>query len=379
MDGTVLIVGAGIAGLGLARALHLRGVRCSVLDRAPSSAAPGLGVNLPGNAVQALAALGLAEDVVRGGVPIRRREYRTGSGRLLFAVDEEAFWGSVGPSTCVYRESLLNVLRAGAAEVPTRWDTGVVGVEAVAEGVRVQLDSGATEIHDFVVGADGVRSAVRPFVLGEGPGQSGLSLSPMAETSWRFIAPNPGVSCWTVWSGRAGTLLLIPVAEDLVYGYASATRGGASGADPRWLAETFTDFPEPVAQTVAAVTADERTLLHSPVLEVRCDRWSRGKVVLIGDAAHATAPVWAQGAALALEDALVLADLLATRSDWSGVGAAFEQRRRARVAHVQAVTDRMTKIAGLPNGLRDVVAPVLGPRAYRAAYEPLRTPVTTSV
>jgi len=83
--------------------------------------------------------------------------------------------------------------------------------------------------------------------------------------------------------------------------------------------------------------------------------------------------VWAQGAALALEDAIVLADLLAGRSDWTGVGAEFERRRRPRVAHVQAATDKMSRLAGLPARLRDLVAPVLGPRAYREAYGPLRT------
>jgi 2-polyprenyl-6-methoxyphenol hydroxylase-like FAD-dependent oxidoreductase len=116
-------------------------------------------------------------------------------------------------------------------------------------------------------------------------------------------------------------------------------------------------------------------LYYSPVEEVRCARWSRGRLALIGDAAHATGPVWAQGAALALEDAIALAGLLAAGGDWTGVGAELERLRRPRVAHVQAATDKMSRLAGLPGRFRDVVAPVLGPRAYRAAYGPLRTPV----
>jgi 2-polyprenyl-6-methoxyphenol hydroxylase-like FAD-dependent oxidoreductase len=82
---------------------------------------------------------------------------------------------------------------------------------------------------------------------------------------------------------------------------------------------------------------------------------------------------------MALEDALVLADLLAARSDWSGVGAEFERLRRPRVGHVQAATDKMSRLAGLPARLRDLVAPVLGPRAYRDAYRPLRTPAAHGV
>jgi 2-polyprenyl-6-methoxyphenol hydroxylase-like FAD-dependent oxidoreductase len=89
--------------------------------------------------------------------------------------------------------------------------------------------------------------------------------------------------------------------------------------------------------------------------------------------------VWAQGAAQALEDAIVLTDLLAARSDWSTVGAEFERLRRPRVAHVQAATDEMSRIAALPSLLRDMVALVLGPGAYREAYGPLRTTVSQAV
>ena len=130
---------------------------------------------------------------------------------------------------------------------------------------------------------------------------------------------------------------------------------------------------------MAALLADPGRLYHAPVEEVRCERWSRGRLALIGDAAHATAPVWAQGAALALEDAIVLADLLAERRYWSGVGAEFQRLRRPRVDHVQAATDKMSRLAALPSRLRDLVAPVLGPRTYRDAYEPLRTPVAQAV
>ena len=375
MTSRVLVVGGGIAGFGLLRALSLRGVSCTLVERLPAPPGSGLGLNLPGNAVRALAALGLADEVVDRGRRIRRREYRNKAGRLLFAVDEEAFWGEVGPSVCLRRGDLLDVLRASTPEVTPRWHTPLVLAELVDEGVRVQLESGSTETYDFVVGADGVHSAVRRVLLPTDDSRWSL----MTEASWRFTAPNPGVDCWTVWSGGQGTLLLIPVDEEHVYGYASTTRGGAAGDDPQWLGSTFAGFPEPVATTVAAALDDPGQLYYSPVEEVRCEHWSRGRLALIGDAAHATGPVWAQGAALALEDALVLADLLAERRDWSSVGAEYERLRRPRVAHVQAATDRMSRLAGLPGRLRDVVAPVLGPRAYRAAYGPLRTPVAQAV
>jgi 2-polyprenyl-6-methoxyphenol hydroxylase-like FAD-dependent oxidoreductase len=375
MSGRLLVVGGGIAGFGLARALSLRGVPGTLVERLRTPPGAGLGLNLPGNAVRALAALGLADEVVDRGMCLRRREYRNRAGRLLFAVDEEAFWATVGPSVCVRRGDLLDILRASTPEVIPRWGTPLVRAELVDAGVRVQLASGPTETYDLVVGADGVHSAVRAAIIPEGS----LRRSLMTEASWRFTAPNPGVDCWTVWSGAWGTFLLIPVDEEHVYGYASSTRGGAAGDDPQWLAATFAGFAEPVPSTVAAALEDRGRLYYSPVEEVRCQRWSAGRLVLIGDAAHATGPVWAQGAAMALEDCLVLADLLAARSDWSSVGAEFERLRRPRVGHVQAATDKMSHLAGLPGRLRDLVAPVLGPRTYREAYGPLRTPVIQAV
>src|SRR6266511_5126593 len=112
MTGRLLVVGGGIAGFSLARALSLRGMSGTLVERLSAPSAPGLGLNLPGNAVRALAALGVADEVVQRGVRIRRREYRNQAGRLLFAVDEEAFWGTVGPSVCLRRGDLLDVLRA---------------------------------------------------------------------------------------------------------------------------------------------------------------------------------------------------------------------------------------------------------------------------
>jgi 2-polyprenyl-6-methoxyphenol hydroxylase-like FAD-dependent oxidoreductase len=183
------------------------------------------------------------------------------------------------------------------------------------------------------------------------------------------------VGCWSVWSGSAGTFLLIPVDAERVYGWASATKGGAVGADQQWLWSTFADYPEPVSSALSSVRAEPSSLYYSRVEEIRLDSWHRGRVVLIGDAAHATAPIWAQGAALAAEDALVLADLLAAREDWTTVGREFEARRRPRVEHVQNMTDRMSRSAALPGWLRDAILPVVGPRTYRETFGPLREPV----
>lgn len=367
MTGSVLVVGGGIAGRAAARALAGHGLDCTVVEQR-DSVGRGMGVNLPGNSVRALGELGVAAGALARGVPVRRREYRNGRGRLLFAVDDERFWRDVATPVCVRHGDVVDALALPAAV--TVEHARAVAARPTAGGVEVELEGSSPPRHvDFVIGADGVHSAMRPAIAVDS-----VRPSSMTGSSWRFVADDPGgVDCWTAWSGHDETFLLIPVEEGRVYGYAARTRGGTTGSDRSWLARAAEGFPEPVGAAVAqALEGGE--LHHAPVDEVRLEQWHRGRLVLIGDAAHATAPVWAQGVAMALEDALVLGELLAGTppEDWTNVGPAFERLRRPRVEHVQSATDTMSRLAALPGWLRDVSAPVLGPRSYRAAYGPLR-------
>ncbi|MEV0898280.1 FAD-dependent monooxygenase [Actinoplanes sp. NPDC049802] len=364
----VLVVGGGIAGLALARALRRRDVPVTVAERSDTDAG-GLAINLPGNAVTAFAALGLADGLQKLGRPTRRREYRSARGKLLFAVDEDAFWGPEARPRCVRRSDLLALLADGL-DAPVRRPLEVTAVRSAGDGAEATFSDGARRAFGFVAGADGVRSVVRATALPSAA--AGTQTALLSAASWRFMAPNPGVDCWTVWSGRGGAFLLIPVDEDTVYGYASATGGGAVSADASWLRTTFGGYPAPVRRVLDGLS----DLYHSPVEEVRTGAWSAGRCVLVGDAAHATAPVWAQGAALAVEDGLVLADLLAD-GDWDSVGARYETLRRARIAHVRSATDRFSRAAALPVWLRDILLPRIGPRTYDATYEPLRHPFPT--
>jgi 2-polyprenyl-6-methoxyphenol hydroxylase-like FAD-dependent oxidoreductase len=367
VSGRVLVVGAGIGGLATARALGDCGLECRVVERRPDLAVAGLGLNLPGNAVRALRHLGVAEPVLAAGVPVVRREYRTSGGRLLFGIDEADFWSGVAPSVCARHGVVLDALSAGVA-----FERGV-GVESVHQQgdgrVRVVLSDGTEDLVDLVVAADGVHSTVRSAVTSATPRPS-----LMTRASWRFLTADPGVDCWTAWTGHGHAFLLIPVAPGEVYAYASSSRGDDAGTDVSWLAHAYAGFPAPVTRAVADVLGSGVAPYHSPVEEVRMPTWHRDRVIVLGDAAHATGPVWAQGAAMALEDAIALADLLAGHDDWSAVGPAWEAARRPRVEHVQAATDRMSRLAGLPSWLSHSLAPLMGPRAYRAAYGPLRVP-----
>lgn len=367
----VLIAGGGIAGLAMRRALQRRGIPSLILERRLETTDAGLAINLPGNAVQALGQLGLAESLRQVGSPVRRREYRTERGRLLFAVDEAAFWGEEARPHCLRRADLLRLLTLDLPPNDIRLGTEVAAVRQRPQGVTVECADGAVETGRLLVGADGVHSRVRRGVFGD----RALGAAMLASASWRFMAPNPGIDAWTLWAGSSGLFLLIPVDHGEVYGWVSIGKVAGQERDLATSRSMFASFPPLVRETLDAVLARPGALHHSPLEEVRIPSWTQDRVVLTGDAAHATAPVWAQGAALALEDALALASLLAERGDWSTVGADYEALRRPRVAHVQAMTDRLSRTARLPGWARNLLLPVIGPSSYRDTYSPLRVPV----
>jgi 2-polyprenyl-6-methoxyphenol hydroxylase-like FAD-dependent oxidoreductase len=370
--GRVLIAGGGIAGLAMRRALRRRGLPSLVLERRREPGEAGLAINLPGNAVRALGQLGLGEDLRGVGSPVRRREYRTDSGRLLFAIDETAFWGEEAQPHCLRRADLLRLLKRDLDPGDIRDGCEITAIRQGPDGVMAECSDGSVEAGGMIVGADGVHSRVRRSLFDDrAPGAAMLS-----PASWRFMTKNPGVDAWTLWAGTDALFLLIPVGQDEAYGWVSVGRSSAPGRDLAALRSAFASFPRLVRDTLDAVLARPDALHHSPLEEVRIASWTRDRVVLVGDAAHATAPVWAQGAALALEDALVLAALLAERPDWGKVGLDYEALRRPRVAHVQAMTDRLSRTTRMPGWVRNLMLPVIGPRSYRETYAELRRPVS---
>jgi 2-polyprenyl-6-methoxyphenol hydroxylase-like FAD-dependent oxidoreductase len=360
----IVIAGGGIAGLATWRALKQRDIASLVVERRPVAADGGLAINLPGNAIAALEQLGLSADIARLGHPVRKREYRSRDDRLLAAIDEDAFWGEAHRPRAVRRADLMAMLGNGMEASELRSDRAIASVQQDPSAAHVRLDNDEQLSTRLLVGADGVRSTVRQAVMGA----SQPSAAHIASASWRFMAPNPGVDGWTVWTGEHGTILLLPIDDATVYGWVAVSSSDVAGDDLKQLDQAFRDFPERVRKALAWALAHPESLYHSPIEEVRLTRWSEGRVVLLGDAAHATAPVWAEGAALAMEDALALAGIVSDTDDMTVVGRRFEQARQPRVAHVQAMTDRLSKSARLPYGLRRFIMPFVVPRSYRATY-----------
>jgi 2-polyprenyl-6-methoxyphenol hydroxylase-like FAD-dependent oxidoreductase len=358
----VLVVGAGIAGLAAARTLHAWGASVEIVERAPVAGVLGSGIYLPGNAVRALDAVGLAEQVMARAVRIRRQRAADHRGRFLFDFDTDDVWQGVGPSLALHRADLHQVLLAGAKDVPIRWACSPVSVTDTEDDVRVAFDDGSGRRYDLVVGADGVHSTMRRLLFGAGVADA----RPVGQFARRFLAPWPDAAPeWSVMLGRGTVFLTIPIGDGKVYCYTDCRPDAARTP----LADLLADYTEPVPTLLAAASP---TGIHSaPIEEVTLPRWSRGAAVLIGDAAHATSPNMAEGAAMALEDAIVLADALAGTRTITEALRAYEERRRVRTDWVLAQTHRRDRSRGLPPAIRNAVLRRTGRHVFASGYAPL--------
>jgi 2-polyprenyl-6-methoxyphenol hydroxylase-like FAD-dependent oxidoreductase len=358
----VLVVGAGIAGLAAARTLRQWGASVEIAERAPASGVLGAGIYLPGNAVRALDALGLADQVMARAARIRRQRVADHSGRFLFDFDVDEVWEGVGPSLALHRADLHQVLLAGAKDVPIRWSCSPVSIVDTDADVRVGFEDGSDGRYDLVVGADGVHSTVRGLLFGADAAQA----RPVGQYARRFVAPWPDAAPeWSLMAGRGTVFLTIPIGDGKVYCYTDC--GPAAAQTP--LTDLLAGYAEPVPALLRAIGATE---VHgAPVEEVTLPRWSRGTVLLIGDAAHATSPNMAEGAAMALEDAIVLADSLAGARSLADALREYEQRRRVRTDWVLAQTHRRDRSRRLPPRIRNAILRRTGRHLFAAGYAPL--------
>jgi FAD-dependent urate hydroxylase len=363
----ILVVGAGLAGLALARALGRAGFAPELIEREAGWDAAGTGMYLPANGVRALGALGLEEAVAARAAPITHQRLLDHRGRLLAEIDLDGLWGDVGACLALPRADLHEVLRDGVA---VRMGRTIASLEHLDGPVRVTFDDGGQDTYDLVVGADGLRSGVRRLAVDDRPPTA------VGQHSWRFLAPcPPQLTTWTVMLGRGASFLTIPIGQGRVYCYADVTTDPAGDRLPAGdplaglLRERFAGFAGPVPELLDRL--DPAQLHAAPIEQVAAERWGRGAVVLVGDAAHGMSPNMAQGAALAFEDALVLAERLAQAGSVTEALAGFVARRHPRASWVRAQTHRRDRTRDLPPLLRDQVLRVFGRRIFRSNYRPL--------
>ena len=361
----ILVVGAGIAGLAVARTLARAGFSAEVVEREPAWDEPGTGIYLPGNAARALRVLGVEQAVMERGIVIPRQRVSDHRGRLLVEVDMAELWDGVGPCLALQRADLHRVLLDGARDVPIRMGVEIRGLHERDGAVSVEFGDGAASEYDLVVGADGIHSTVRRLAFG-----GGASARPVGQVGWRFVTGCPTeITTWSVMLGHRTAFLTVPIGNGRVYCYCDVA--STSGQDRHdFLRQLFSSYAEPVPQLLDSVL-DRSPVHRSTIEEVALDSWVRRRVVLVGDAAHATSPNMAEGGAMALEDALVLADCLHRHEAIPAALAAFEARRRPRTDWVRAQTHRRDRTRYLPTAVRNTVLRAFGRRIFHSNYQPL--------
>src|SRR5262245_9614619 len=327
----VIVVGGGIGGLSAAIGLRAAGHEVVVLERAPRIDPVGAGITLFANAMRALARLGVREAVAARGAAAGRSAILTSAGRELVQVPHDLLEGTVA----LHRADLQAVLAEAAGEV--RLGVEVTAVEQDAGAVIVRAASGAEERGDLVVGADGLGSVVRRAIVEAPPRYAGY-------TAWRGVSPvaiEPGrlSESWGV-GERFG---LVDIGGGRTYWFATKNAPEDEADEPGGrraeILRRFAGWHDPIATVAEA--ADGDGILRNDVYYLEPpQRWSSGRIVLLGDAAHATTPGAGQGAAQAIEDAVVLADRVAQGGEPAAALADYESIRRPRARAVHKLSRR---------------------------------------
>jgi 2-polyprenyl-6-methoxyphenol hydroxylase-like FAD-dependent oxidoreductase len=328
----ILIIGGGIGGLSLAIGLGRQGISADLVEIKPQWSADGVGIIQPGNAIRAYNALGVADACLRQGFVYGRGIYYDAEGRKLGErqmpkVDGLDFVGYCG----IPRPVLQEILVGEATRNGARLRLGITVEKLHDNGRRVAVvfsDSSSAE-YDLVVGADGTYSKVRRMIFGD-------DLKPRfsGQGCWRFTTKKPPEMDYSATFYGPNKVGLIPLTRDTMYMFITTSEPGNPWMPEDRLDQLMRDrlhghrgfiaeLRERIRRPADVVYKPLETILLPPP-------WYRGRILLIGDAAHTTTPHHAQGAAMAVEDAVVLSELLAKDMELDGLLDQFIERRWTR-------------------------------------------------
>lgn len=346
---SALIIGGGIGGLTAAVALHRKGWDVAVYEAAPALRPVGKGIWVPTNAMQVLERLDLAAAVHDAGWALDVIQIRTLSGWVLSAVDLQAVQAKYGHTTVsIQRATLVDALHGALPAGTLHLNKRFTGFTHESDQVVAHFADGTEAVGTLLIGADGIRSAVREQLF------PGVPLRYSGQTCYRGVAdmalPHKlARTCWEVWGGRY-RFGFSAVGPQQVYWFAPVTAPAGKGHEGRLvaaqLAQWYAAFPSPIPEIIAATDSDDiiQTDLYdfSPMA-----RWHEGRVVLLGDAAHAMTPNLGQGGAQAIEDAWVLAETLSGSSAVAEALTHYERMRMPKAAWLTKNSRRMGQAAHL--------------------------------
>ncbi|MEU5743393.1 FAD-dependent oxidoreductase [Streptomyces tendae] len=358
----VLVIGGGAAGNAVTILLRRAGLTVDLIEAEDDwNATAGSGITLQGNALRVLRELGVWEQVEASGFGFGSVGITAPDGTVLHAQDDLRTGGDDLPATVGMRrprlqQILIDAVRAGGATV--RLGTTAEILDQDTDGVSVRLSDGSEHRYDLVVAADGLGSRTRAAIgITDKPEPTGMAI-------WRIAAPRPAgvVRTDLAYGGPAYIAGYCPTSETTLYAYVvEANRDRASippksyADEMRRLASAYGGHWPEITEHITDPAKVNYTWFDRLLVE---GSWHRGRVVLVGDAAHCCPPTLAQGAALSLEDAWVLAQMLTGTDAWDDV--LFQAYHERRIARVRPVVEASVQIGQWQlDGVRDADVPGL--------------------
>ena len=359
---TATVVGGGIAGLASAVSLAQAGWQATVLERAPEFGEVGAGLAITGNGMAALAAIGAAEAVRAAGYRTSTAGYQDPGGRWLMQIPDIPGLRAVTTIWGLHRQRLhaavLQAARAAGVELINGAEvTAVQPGQARGEAARVTWRTGGAAHRresGLVVAADGVHSTVRAQLF------PGARSRYSGSTCWRAVIPDTSTDgrLTEMWGpGTEFGFLRVSERELYWFGYFRHPEGASFGDELAAARERFAGWSQQTRATVAATSAD-RLMRHDVYyLPGGLRTYVRGRVVMVGDAAHAALPTVGGGASTALEDGVCVGRLIAAPvdagADLGGALAVFDQARRARCRKIGRLAEMVARFgADLGGGWR---------------------------
>jgi FAD-dependent urate hydroxylase len=334
----MIIVGAGIGGLAAHLVCRRAGFEVEHYERQPYLGPAGAGIVLWSNGVKILLTLGLGEPLERIGHRLEHVMTRSKEDAPLTEMPVGDFERKLGaPVYPVSRTDLQALLVDAVGADNLHLGANCVRVEQSRSAATLYFEDGRTATGDVVVGADGIHSVIRHAIVGEvAPRYSGMA-------NWVGILPNDGLQpehTGYEYLGDGKRCGLLPIAGKRVYfGFACAISEGSPAPDGgrrRQLYELFGDWPSPIPAILERFAEAELKYLEIHDLPP-LTRWSDGRLTLLGDAAHATAPTLGQGGCQAMEDAILLARSLGSTTLGVADGLArYEAKRKERAEMIVA-------------------------------------------
>lgn len=345
----ILIIGGGFSGMAAAIELRKSAVDVDLVEIDPGWRSYGAGISLGGATIRAFKTLGIADEFVRQGHGSDGIDLCTPTGTVLAQLPTPKLAGSALPGGgAIMRPVLAKIMaeatRAAGANV--KLGSTFTAIAQDAEGVEVTFTDGETKRYDLVIGADGLNSKTREAIFPEAPKPKYTG-----QCVWRMALPRPaGINRPTMWMGTPTVKIGVnPISQTEMYLFVTEDRPTNDRLDsttfPQILSNLLARVPAPAVQAIKEQINAQSQIVYRPLEGLLLPRpWYRRRVVLIGDAVHATTPHLASGACIGIEDAIVLALEIRENQEQGLALEAFQNRRWDRCRMVVENSLRMGEL-----------------------------------